>query len=121
MASFVIQFVVPSPPSHMVLVKDIPLPGSLPDIYRTRTRPLTPGVAVRFDHFDFQALDPKTKLLFIAHSGPGTDVVETFGTGFNAEENADVDGNVLVFDTVQKQLIKRLDIPQVTGMVAASD
>lgn len=123
-----IQILNPPPAQRLVVEHDYPLPSSLPNRYIPDLRstpqvsnPLTPGVAVRFDHFDFQALDPKTKLLFIAHSGPGTDIVEMFGTGFNADKNADVDGNVLVFDTVRKQLIKRLDIPQVAGMVAASD
>src|SRR5438270_3618289 len=70
LAGLVIQFVVPPPLSRLVLIRDIPLPGALPDIYRTRTHPLAPGVAVLFDHFDFQALDPNTHLLFIAHTGP---------------------------------------------------
>jgi DNA-binding beta-propeller fold protein YncE len=83
--------------------------------------PLTPGVAIRFDHFDFQALDPRTNLLFIGHSGPGTDVAETFGTGFDADKNGNVDGNVVVFDAQQKKVIKILPIPQLAGMVAASD
>src|SRR5205823_1266569 len=105
----------PPPVQRLVIEHDYPLPSALPNQYipdlrstPQATGPLTSGVSVRFDHFDFQTLDPKTKLLFIAHSGPGTDIVETFGTGFNAEKNADVDGNVLVFDTVQKKLIKRL-------------
>ncbi|GHO91257.1 hypothetical protein KSF_013050 [Reticulibacter mediterranei] len=122
------QILNPPPVQRLVVEHDYPLPSSLPykyipDLRSTpaTTDPLTPGVAVRFDHFDFQALDPKTKLLFIAHTGPGTDIVETFDTGFNAEKNGDVDGNVLVFDTVKKELIKRLDIPQVAGMVVASD
>ncbi len=123
-----LQVVNPPPVQRLVIEHDYPLPSSLPYKYipdlrttPTTTNPLTPGVAVRFDHFDFQALDPQTKLLFIAHTGPGTDIAETFGTGFNADKNADVDGNVLVFDTVKKELIKRLDIPQVAGMVVASD
>jgi hypothetical protein len=123
-----VQVLNPPPVQRLVIEHDFPLPSSLPNKYipdlRTTVQnagPLTPGVAVRFDHFDFQALDPKTKLLFISHTGPGTDIAETFGTGFNADKNADVDGNVVVFDTQQKKLIKRFDIPQVAGMVAASD
>jgi DNA-binding beta-propeller fold protein YncE len=123
-----IQIVNPPPVQRLVIEHDFPLPSSLPNKYipdlRTTVKnagPLTAGVAVRFDHFDFQALDPRTKLLFIAHSGPGTDIAATFGTGFDADKNANVDGNVVVFDTQQKKLIKRFDIPQVAGMVAASD
>src|SRR4030081_3077083 len=68
-----LQLVIPHPPPRLQLVKDIPLPGALPDIYRTSTHPLAPGLAVLFDHFDFQALDPNTHLLFIAHTGPNPD------------------------------------------------
>ena len=121
MASFVIQFVVPSPPSHMVLIKDIPLPGSLPDIYRTRTRPLAPGVAVRFDHFDFQALDPKTHLLFIAHSGPKPAREQLINRSFNPVTDAKTDGNIIVFDTQRSKVVKILNIPQVRGVVVAPD
>jgi hypothetical protein len=48
--------------------QDIPLPGAFPDKYRTPQNPFAPGLAVLFDHFDFQALDPQAHLLFIAHS-----------------------------------------------------
>lgn len=123
-----VQVVNPPPVRRLVIEHDYPLPGALPNKYipdlRTTVQnqgPLTPGVAVRFDHFDFQAFDPKTKLLFIAHTGPAPDVVETFGTGFSADKNADVDGQVLVFDTQQKKLIKNLPIPQVAGIVAAPE
>jgi hypothetical protein len=123
-----VQIFNPPPVQRLVVERDIPLPSSLPykfipDLRSTiqNPGPLTPGVAVRFDHFDFQAFDPKTNLLFIGHSGPGTDIAATFGTGFDADKNANVDGNVVVFNTLQKKLIARLDIPQVAGMVAASD
>src|SRR5262249_4307337 len=36
-------------------------------------------------------------------------------------KNADVDGNVIVFDTLHKKVVARLPIPQGTGMVAAPD
>src|SRR5919201_1133864 len=68
LASLVMQFVVPPPPSRLVLINDIPLPGALPDMYRTRTRPLAPGVAVPFDHFDFQALTHTTPSFSIAQA-----------------------------------------------------
>ncbi len=121
--------VVNPPPAHLLLVEqDVALPASLPDRYIPDLRnipphpgPLTAGVSIRFDHFDFQALDPNTKLLFVSHTGPAPDRVGDFRTGFDPDKNANLDGNVVVFDTQQKKLIKRLDIPQVAGMVAAPD
>lgn len=38
----VLQFAAPSLPHRLVMVKDIPLPGAMPDIYRTAQDPLTP-------------------------------------------------------------------------------
>jgi hypothetical protein len=76
----VIQVATPPPPHRLVFVKDVPLPGVLPNNLMPvpgtpspTLGPLSPGVALRFDHFDFQTLDPNTKLLFIAHSGPVPD------------------------------------------------
>src|SRR6266550_3790512 len=58
--------VVNPPPAHLLLVEqDVALPASLPNRYipdlrniPSHTDSLTPGVSIRFDHFDFQALDP---------------------------------------------------------------
>jgi sugar lactone lactonase YvrE len=126
------QVLNPPRPPRITLVQDIPLPGVLPDkfIPHVLTKPdtegpLTPGVAVFKDHFDFQAFDPNTKLLFMTHSGPAPDVVETFdsSTKFSADKPEDTatDGNVLVFDTQKKKLVAKLAIPQTSGMVVAPD
>ena len=69
----IIQFANPPLPHRLQLVQDIPLPGAFPDAHRTPQNPLAPGLAVLFDHFDFQAFDPQTHLLFIAHTGPSPD------------------------------------------------
>ena len=120
-ASLVIQFVVPPPPSRLVLIKDIPLPGALPDIYRTSTRPLAPGVAVPFDHFDFQAMDSKNHLLFIAHTGPNPAKEQQANHRFNPSTDAKNDGNIIVFDTRRSTVIRILNIPQVRGIVVVPD
>src|SRR5712664_4486761 len=66
----VYQIIDPPPARHMLLVRDIPLPSALPVEFVphngvvAQTDSLTPGVSVRFDHFDFQALDTTTNLLF---------------------------------------------------------
>src|SRR5579859_3078403 len=77
------QFFAAPTPQKIQLVQDIPLPGVFPAQFvpfaKTASQPpdppdpLAPGVAIRFDHFDFQTIDPRTHLLFIAHTGPAPD------------------------------------------------
>lgn len=117
--SLVIRFATPIPLYRLRVVEDIPLPGVLPDPNRT-SNPLAPGLAVRFDHFDFQALDPETHLLFINHSGPAPEKLMTVDPNFKDADVAD-DGNVVVFDTVQRKVVKLIPIPQTTGIVVATD
>lgn len=117
----VLQFAAPPPPHRLVLEEDIPLPGAFPDAYRTSKNPLAPGLAVLFDHFDFQALDPQTHLLFIAHTGPAPDREQQVNPNFNPDTDSRNDGNIVVFDTQQKKVIGLLNIPQVAGVVIAGD
>ncbi len=116
-----VRFATPPAPHRLVFVQDIPLPGALPDSYRTKEHPLAPGVAVLFDHFDFQVLDPRTHLLFIAHSGPSPDREQQVNPHFDPDTDAKNDGNIVVFDTVQKKVVGLLNIPQVAGITLASD
>ena len=117
----VTQFVTPPPPQRLLLVQDIPLPGALPDAYRTKQNPTASGIGVLFDHFDFQALDSQTHLLFIAHTGPNPDREQQVNPHFNPNTDAKNDGNVIVFDTIQNKVISVLPIPQVAGIVVALD
>src|SRR5438105_2544975 len=116
-----IQFTSAKLPPLLILEKDIPLPGAFPDNYRTPKHPFAPGLAVLFDHFDFQALDPQTHLLFIAHSGPTPDREQQVNPNFNPDTDAKNDGNIIVFDTAQKKIVGLLNIPQVAGVVIAPD
>jgi hypothetical protein len=116
-----IQFMTPPPAARLVMQRDIPLPSAFPDPARTKQSPFTPGTALLFDHFDFQALDPQTHLLFIAHSGPGPDKEQLINPHFNPNTDAKNDGNVLVFDTRQQKIVGLLNVPQVSGIVAAPD
>src|SRR5690348_671261 len=68
--SEIIRFSTPVPLHRLQIVQDIPLPDALPDPHRTSQHPFAAGQAERFDHFDFQSLDPTAHLLFIVHSGP---------------------------------------------------
>src|SRR5258707_5161775 len=115
------QMVIPHPPPRLQLVKDIPLPGALPDIYRTSTHPLAPGLAVLFDHFDFQALDPNTHLLFIAHTGPSPDREKQVNPRFDPGTDIKTDGNFIVFDILQQKGVGLLNIRQVPAIVVTPD
>ena len=116
-----IQFTTPTLPHHLLFEQDIPLPGAFPDRYRTPQNPFAPGLAVPFDHFDFQALDPQAHLLFIAHSGPSPDREQQINPHFNPDTDAKTDGNIVVFDTRQYKVVGLLNIPQVAGIVIAPD
>jgi len=114
--SLVIRFTTPVPLYRLQIVEDIPLPSA--QYYDNPTgNPLAPGLAVPFDHFDFQALDPQTHLLFINHSGAPYDRANAAGKGGNPRH----DGNIVVFNTLQHKVVGLVDVPQTTGMAVASD
>jgi hypothetical protein len=115
------QFFMPAPVHHLVFVRDIPLPSSLPDSHRTAGDPVASGLAVLFDHFDFQAIDLQMHLLFLAHSGPNPDREQQVNSKFNPAKDAKTDGNIIVFDTIQKKPIALVPIPQVAGITIAQD
>jgi DNA-binding beta-propeller fold protein YncE len=121
LARIAMQIAVPPPPPKLRLVEDIPLPSAMPDKFRTPQNPLAPGLALAFDHFDFQSLDPQTHLLFIAHTGPSPDREQQINPKFNPDTDAKTDGNVIVFDTVEKRVVGLVNIPQVAGIVVAPD
>lgn len=121
LASMITQFTHPVLTTRLTVERDIPLPGAFPDAFRTPQNPLAPGVTTLFDHFDFMALDPATHLLFIAHSGPGPDREQQINPKFNPDTDAKYDGNIVVFDTIQKKVVGLLNIPQVAGVVIAPD
>ena len=115
-----LQFYTTPPLHRLQLEQDIPLPGAFPDPNR-KGNPLAPGRSIRFDHFDYQAIDYSTHLLFISHTGPNPDKQLLIDPKFNPETDSKSDGNVIVFDTQLHKLIKILPIPQVTGLVVAPD
>jgi DNA-binding beta-propeller fold protein YncE len=115
--SLVIRFVTPIPLYRLRVEEDIPLPSAL--AYATPTSsPLAPGLAVRQDHFDFQALDPQTHLLFINHSGPPID--RALAAGDQIDEK--YDGNIVVVNTALKppEVVGLVEVPQTTGMAVAT-
>ena len=110
--------ILSAPPAlRLVLVHDIPLPGGLGATSAGSTDPLAPGVTVQFDRFDFQAYDPQTHKLFIAHTGPNPGKLIAAHIPFESA----TDGHIVVFDTLRQQVIGRVDIPHVTGIAIAGD
>ncbi len=110
------QFVVPPPAHRLLFVQDIPLPSGLANNAQQASS-LKPGVALDFDGFDFQAYDPPTHRLFVAHTGPNPDLMMLAHTKFDPQ----YDGHIIVFDTRQDKIIARVNIPQVAGIVIAPD
>lgn len=123
-----LQIVFPPPAHRLVIVQDVPVPSALPAKFLPFVKnvpqnegALAPGVSVRFDRFDFQALDATTGLLFIAHTGPVPGKFADVSPAFNASKDSQVDGHVIVFDTHLNKVVGRVNIPQITGMVDAPD
>jgi DNA-binding beta-propeller fold protein YncE len=110
------QMVVPPPAHRLLFVQDIPLPSGLANNAQ-QAASLKPGVALDFDAFDFQAYDPPTHRLFVAHTGPNPDLMALAHTKFDPQ----YDGHIIVFDTQQDKIIARINVPQVAGIVIAPD
>src|SRR6266568_5006240 len=115
------QIIIPPPAQRILLVGSIPLPEGL----KAKGAPdsLAPGQSQNFDSFDFQAIDPTTHLLFIAHTGPVPYPYSFQDPTFHWDNPADIarDGNIPVFDLQQQKLVGRVPIPRVFGLVVAPD
>jgi hypothetical protein len=115
------QIIVPPPAHRVILVRTLPLPEGL----KAKGAPdsLVPGQSQFFDTFGFQAIDPSTHLLFIAHTGPVPNNLENLDHTFHADNPADLarDGNVLVFDLQQQQLVGRVPIPRASGLIVVPE
>src|SRR6266480_418780 len=119
LGSEVMRFSTPAQLHHLQLVQDIPLPDALPDPHRTNQNPFAPGQAQRFDHFDFQSLDPNTHLLFIVHTGPNPD--KEAAILHNPNFDAGTDGNIIVFNTRLNKVVGLISVPQAAGVMIAPD
>ena len=117
--SEVMRFSTPAQLHRLQIVQDIPLPDALPDAHRTSQNPFAAGQAERFDHFDFQSLDPNTHLLFVVHTGPNPD--KQAAISHNPNFDVGTDGNVIVFNTQLKKVVGLIDVPQGAGILVAPD
>ncbi len=119
LASEVMRFSTPAQLHRLQIVQDIPLPDALPDPNRTSQNPFASGQAQRFDHFDFQSLDPNTHLLFIVHTGPNPD--KEAAILHNPNFDAGTDGNIVVFNTQLNKVVGLINVPQAAGVMIAPD
>jgi hypothetical protein len=119
LASEVMRFTTPAQLHRLQIVQDIPLPDALPDPHRTSQNPFAPGQAQRFDHFDFQSLDPSTHLLFIVHTGPNPD--KEAAILHNPNFDAGTDGNIVIFNTLLNKVVGLISVPQAAGVMIAPD
>jgi hypothetical protein len=110
------QMIVPPPAHKLLFVQDVLLPSGLANNAQ-QAATLKPGVELDFDGFDFQAYDPPTHRLFLAHTGPNPDLMVLAHTKFDPQ----FDGNVIVFDTQQDKIVARINVPQISGLVIAPD
>src|SRR5713226_3936523 len=117
--SEVIRFSTPAQLHRLQILQDIPLPDALPDPHRTSQNPFAAGVAQRFDHFDFQWLDPNTHLLFIVHTGPNPD--KEAAILHNPNFDAQTDGNIVVFNTQLNKVVGLVNVPQGACILVAQD
>ncbi len=117
--SEVIRFSTPIQLHRLQIVQDIPLPDALPDPDRTSQNPFAAGQAERFDHFDFQSLDPNTHLLFIVHTGPNPD--KEAAILHNPNFDAQTDGNVIVFNIQLNKVVGLVNVPQGSGILVAQN
>src|SRR6266487_2467007 len=119
LASEVVRFSTPAQLHRLQIVQDIPLPDALPDPNRTSQNPFASGQAQRFDHFDFQSLDPNTHLLFSFHTGPNPDKEAARLHNPNFDEGTD--GNIIVFNTQLNKVVGLINVPQAAGVIVAPD
>ena len=119
LASEVVRFSTPAQLHRLQIVQDIPLPDALPDAHRTSQNPFASGQAQRFDHFDFQSLDPNTHLLFIVHTGPNPD--KEAAILHNPNFDAGTDGNIVVFNTQLNKVVGLINVPQAAGVMVTPD
>src|SRR5215469_11581808 len=119
LGSEVVRFSTPIQLHRLQIVRDIPLPNALPDANRTSQNPFAAGQAQRFDHFDFQALDPATHQLFIVHTGPNPD--KEAAIEHNPNFDVATDGNIVVFNTALNKVVGLIDVPQAAGVIVAQN
>jgi DNA-binding beta-propeller fold protein YncE len=115
-AQVMFQFFHPGSIHRLQLVTDIPLPSiEVPAKGQPQLQ------AIRFDHFDFQALDSQNGLLFIAHTGPSVSKSDLLLQSKQLPPGTKFSGNIAVVDTRQNKLITSIALPNVHGLIVDQD
>jgi DNA-binding beta-propeller fold protein YncE len=97
-------------------VTDIPLPSiEVPAKGQSQLQ------SIRFDHFDFQVLDPQKGLLFIAHPGPSDVKLDLLLQLKQLPAGTKFSGNIAVVDTRQNRLVNSINLPNIHGLVVDQD
>jgi DNA-binding beta-propeller fold protein YncE len=112
----IIQFVTPTSIHRLQLVTDIPLPSvEVPAKGQPQLQ------AIRFDHFDFQVLDPQNGLLFIAHPGPSNVKLDLLLQLKQLPPGTKFSGSIAVIDTRHNKYIANVDLQNIHGLVVDPD
>jgi DNA-binding beta-propeller fold protein YncE len=107
-----IQFVTPSSIHRLQLVTDISLPSvEVPANGQPQLQ------AIRFDHFDFQVLDPTNGLLFIAHPGPSGVKLDLLLQLKQLPPGTQFKGSIAVVDIRHNRFVTNIDLPNIHGLV----
>ncbi|MBV8695142.1 MAG: hypothetical protein JO183_06620 [Ktedonobacteraceae bacterium] len=106
----IMQFMVPPPIRRLQLLRDVALP-SIAISHQSREQ------SVHFDRFDFQALDTRTGLLFIAHDGPSANKSHEASKLISASINP----SIVIFDARHNKYLASINGPTVHGITVASD
>ncbi|HLZ57515.1 MAG TPA: YncE family protein [Ktedonosporobacter sp.] len=111
--ALIVRFTTPVQPHKLQLVQDVLLPSIIAS--PNTLSPQTAALATHVDRFDFQALDPQTGLLFIAHPGPSANKLKSLPS------NMPLNKSVVVFNVRTNQIVTNMDVPFVHGLAIAPD
>ncbi|GAC1626944.1 MAG: hypothetical protein NVS4B7_16610 [Ktedonobacteraceae bacterium] len=111
-----LQFATPTSVHRVQLVQDVVLPSvEVPVQGQPQLQ------SIRFDHFDFQALDPQTGLLFIAHPGPSDVKLDLLVQLKQLPPGTTFKGTIAVVDTRRNLFVTSIPLPNIHGLVIAPD
>jgi DNA-binding beta-propeller fold protein YncE len=117
LVAMAIHFANPTTVPRLQLEQGVPLPGVLAD----RNRQLL-DESLHFDRFDFQAFDPTTGLLFIAHPGPSAKKLQILQNIHGIPAGTHLQTSIAVFDTRNNQFVGSISSAQfVHGITIAAN
>jgi DNA-binding beta-propeller fold protein YncE len=113
----IIRFTSPATVPRLRLVQGVPLPGVLADRHGQLL-----DESLSSDRFDFQAYDPTTGLLFIAHPGPSAKKFQILEGIHAIPAGTRLQTSIAVFDTRHNQFVGSIiSAPFVHGITIAAN